>query len=128
MRAHRRPDEGFSTSGRHSRTMTDSRYPADSHPASPVPRAAVRRSALQLQLHAAALEELKAGAYAAALVPLSRLLLTLSLEHPSRPGCLATLAFVFAQLGRAEDASRTAAQALALAPDLEVARSFLLAS
>ena len=97
--------------------MTHLRSPASTH-----------RSALQLQLHAEALEELKAGNYAAAQVPLSRLLLTLPPEHPGRPGCLATLAFVFAQLGRAVDASRTAEQALALAPDLEVARSFLLAS
>lgn len=92
------------------------------------PRQPLHRSALQLQLHAAALAELKAGRYAAAQIPLARLLLTLDTDHPGRPGCLTTLAFVFTQLGRFEDARHTAEQALALAPDLDVARTFLRAS
>ncbi|MCA9628570.1 MAG: hypothetical protein KC766_12920 [Myxococcales bacterium] len=104
--------------------MAEHHPPSSSLTVSPT---ANRRAARQLELHAAALEQLKAGRYAAARVPLSRLLLTLEPSHPGRPGCLATLAFVFAQLGRLEEASQAARQALVLAPDLEVARAFLLA-
>lgn len=85
------------------------------------------KAAHQLELHAAALDLLKAGRFAEARAPLSRLLLTLATDDPQRASCLATLALVFAETGSAAASDNAARQALRLNPGLLAVRPFLRA-
>lgn len=88
----------------------------------PSPRST--KAAHQLQLHAQALECLRAGRFADAQAPLSRLLLTFAPEDPQRASCLATLALVLSETGSAAASESAARQALRLNPGLVAVRAF----
>ncbi len=80
----------------------------------------------RLELHQAALEQLRDGNYAEALVVLRRLLLLLPVEAEVRADLLTIIAFAATESGRTDDALTSATQAVALAPGNLLARRELL--
>lgn len=78
-----------------------------------------------LHLHDLALRRLRAGDYSGARAPIGELILALPPGHKALGGLLATLAFVYLELGQPGRAADVARRAVGCRPSSSLARGLL---